>query len=186
MPVARALAPRLEFDLVLLDIYLRDGDGLDLGVELRSLNDDARIVVLTSSEKPADLFRALRSGVDGYLTKDMAASRLGETLAAAAQGEAPLSRRMTSLLVHEYQRVAARRAEHRRARGAHLTHREWQILGMLAGGLRTGEIAAELVVSIETVRSHVKAILRKLEVHTRAAAVAYFEEMRETTDVSLT
>lgn len=178
--VARALAPRLDYEIALVDIYLRDGDGVDLASELLRLHPGTRVVMLTASDRPNDLFRALRVGASGYLTKDMATARIGETLQAVARGEAPLSRSLTTVLVREYQRLYAsrrRRAESVRTR---LTPREWQILELLADGRRTGEVAESLAISIETVRSHIKSIMRKLGVHTRAAAVAYLEEFRDT------
>jgi DNA-binding NarL/FixJ family response regulator len=181
--VARSLAPRVKYDIALLDVYLKDGDGVELATELREIDPEIKIVMLTASDRANDLFRALRAGADGYLTKDMATNRLADTLVAVSRGEAPLSRQMTAVLVREFQRmnnVRKTRAHNVRAR---LTMREWQILTMLADGKRTGEIAMELVISVETVRSHVKSILRKLEVHTRAAAVAYLEEMRDSMEL---
>ena len=86
---------------------------------------------------------------------------------------------MTPVLVREYQRQnRARRARSRVVR-ERLTPREWQILTLLADGKSTAGIAFDLVVSIETVRSHVKAVMRKLDVHSRVAAIACLDEMRD-------
>jgi two-component system response regulator DevR len=179
LAVARSLLPRLEFDVAVVDLALRDGDGAVLVQEIRELDPRRVCVVLSASDRPADLFRALRAGADGYLTKDMATDRFGETLEAALRGEAPLSRQMTAVLVHEFRRMNATR--HRDAHNvrARLTLREWEILMMLADGQATGQIAITLFISIETVRSHIKATLKKLDVHTRAAAVALAEELRD-------
>jgi NarL family two-component system response regulator LiaR len=181
LAVARALAPRLDFSIALIDVYLRDGDGVELASWLRETRPEVEVVVMSASAEPEDLFRALRAGAVGYLTKDMSTTRLGETLRAVACGEAPLSRQMTTVLVREFQRINGRHAADSAELRSRLTPREWEILNLLAEGMRTGEVAAELVVSVETVRSHVKAILRKLDVHTRAAAVAQLEHMRHAT-----
>ena len=183
--VARSLAPRLEFDIALIDVYLQDGDGIDLAAELRSADPNTTIVMLTVSKKPNDLLRALRAGADGYLTKDFSSERLGESLRAAARGETPISRAMTPVLVREYQRQNRVRRARSRAVRERLTPREWQILTLLADGMSTSGIAVDLVVSIETVRSHVKAVMRKLGVHSRAAAIACLDEIRDATDLPL-
>jgi DNA-binding NarL/FixJ family response regulator len=174
---ARDLAPRLtRYDVALVDRDLEDGDAIELAAELRRDNPDAKVVLLASKERADELFRALRRGVDGYLGRGMPPARLVKTLRAAARGEAPLSRRMTAELVQEYQRINQAHGQRASEVRAHLTLREWQILCMLADGKRTVDIADELVVSTETVRSHVKSVLRKLGVHSRAAAIARLDE----------
>lgn len=183
--VARSLAPRLDFDLALIDVYLPDGDGIELAAELRSHDANTTIVILTLSTKPNDLLRALRAGADGYLAKDFSSERLGESLRAAARGETPISRALTPVLVREFQRQNKVRRARSRAVRERLTPREWQILTLLADGKSTVAIATDLVVSIETVRSHVKAVMRKLHVHTRVAAIACLDELREATELPL-
>ena len=182
---ARSLAPRVEFDIALIDVYLKDGDGIELAAELRALDENTTIVILTVSTKPNDLLRALRAGADGYLTKDFSSERLGESLRAAARGETPISRAMTPVLVREFQRQNRVRRARSRAVRERLTPREWQILTLLADGRSTATIAGDLVVSIETVRSHVKAVMRKLQVHTRVAAIACLEEIRESAELPI-
>jgi DNA-binding NarL/FixJ family response regulator len=164
--VARALAPRTDYDVALVDLGLPDGDGTELVAELHALRPDAPVVVFTASEEPETVLRALRAGAVGYLTKDMPAASLGPVLRGVLRGEAALSRRFTALLVQEVQRQAPAPAAEA------LTPREREVLDLLAEGRQTRDIARELAVSGETVRSHVRAILRKLDVRTRAAAVA--------------
>ncbi len=183
--VARSLAPRLEFDIALIDVYLPDGDGIELAAEMRALDGNITIVILTMSTKPNDLLRALRAGADGFLAKDFSSERLGEALRAAARGETPIARAMTPVLVREFQRQNQVRRTRSRVVRERLTPREWQILSLLADGKSTVGIATDLVVSIETVRSHVKAVMRKLQVHSRVAAIACLEDLRETTDLPL-
>jgi len=177
--VARSIAPRLDYDIALIDIYLRDGDGIDLAAELRAGGSDAKLVIFTCSHKPNDLLRALRAGVDGYVTKDAEPARLLREVAAAAYGVTPISAGMLATLVREFQRLNVVRRHRASAVRERLTPREYEILTMLADGKTTGGIALELVISIETVRSHVKAVLRKLGVHSRAAAIARLEELRD-------
>jgi DNA-binding NarL/FixJ family response regulator len=164
--VARALAPRTDYDVALVDLGLPDGDGIELVAELHALRPGAPVVVFTASEEPETVLRALRAGAAGYLTKDMPAASLGPVLRGVLRGEAALSRRFTTLLVQEVQRQAPAPAAEA------LTPREREVLDLLAEGRQTRDIARELAVSGETVRSHVRAILRKLDVRTRAAAVA--------------
>jgi DNA-binding NarL/FixJ family response regulator len=182
---ARGLHPRIEFDIALIDVYLQDGDGIELAAELRAADADTTIVILTVSTKPNDLLRALRAGADGYLEKDFSSERLGESLRAAAGGETPISRAMTPVLVREFQRQNRARRARSRAVRERLTPREWQILTLLAEGASTASIAKDLVVSIETVRSHVKAVMRKLQVHTRVAAIACLDELRGDAELTL-
>jgi two-component system nitrate/nitrite response regulator NarL len=152
---------------------------------MRALDGNVTIVILTMSTKPNDLLRALRAGADGFLAKDFSSERLGEALRAAARGETPIARAMTPVLVREFQRQNQVRRTRSRVVRERLTPREWQILSLLADGKSTVGIATDLVVSIETVRSHVKAVMRKLQVHSRVAAIACLEDLRETTELPL-
>jgi two-component system nitrate/nitrite response regulator NarL len=135
--------------------------------------------MFTCSHKPNDLLRALRAGADGYVTKDAEPARLLREIAAVAHGETPISPNMLGALVREFQRLNVVRRHRASAVRERLTPREFEILTMIADGKSTGAIALELVISIETVRSHVKAVLRKLGVHSRAAAIARLEELRD-------
>jgi len=177
--VARSLAPRTAYDIALIDVYLKDGDGIDLAAELRAGETDAKLVIFTCSHKPNDLLRALRAGVDGYVTKDAEPARLLREVAAAAFGATPISAGMLATLVREFQRLNLVRRQRSSVVRERLTPREFEILSMLADGKTTAGIALELVISIETVRSHVKAVLRKLGVHSRTAAIARLEELRD-------
>ena len=91
---------------------------------------------------------------------------------------------MTPVLVREFQRQNKVRRARSRAVRERLTPREWQILTLLADGKSTLGIAQDLVVSVETVRSHVKAVMRKLQVHTRVAAIACLDDLREAAELA--
>ncbi len=166
-------------DLVLTDLALRDGSGIDVIRRVAPLLDErVRLVVLTESRDPDDMLAAVRAGAAGYLTKDQLPERLTAAIRGVFAGEAALSRRMAAHLVRdvrEAQRrmVLASKLPHRER----LTPRQLEILQMIAAGATTAEIAGELFLSPETVRWHVKSILRKLHARTRAEAAAVLREV---------
>ena len=128
------------------------------------------------------MLAAVRAGADGYLTKDAAARGPRPARCAALdRGEAPSRARSP----RTWSTRCARGDRRRELAGAgpdreHLTPRQLEILQLLAAGSTTGEIARELYLSVETVRWHVKAILRKLGVQTRAEAIACLLELGAT------
>jgi two-component system, NarL family, nitrate/nitrite response regulator NarL len=163
-------------DAVLLDLHMEDGSGHELLRRLREVHGDAlTLVVLTVSSDPAQMLEAVRNGADGYLTKDQPPEQLPRALRGALAGEAALSRAMAAHVVR-----AARHADVVQARPrlrARLTPRQLEILQLIASGATTREIADRLVLSPETVRWHVKAILRKLGARTRAEAASALREV---------
>lgn len=172
-------AARFDPDLVLIDLRLADGSGIDAVRRLsEACGDRVRVVILTESRDPADMIAAVRAGAAGYLTKDQPAERLAVALRGVLRGEAALSRTMAAHLiedVRESQRrmLLASKLPHRER----LTPRQLEILQLIAAGETTGEIADHLYLSPETVRWHVKAILRKLKARTRAEAAAALREV---------
>jgi DNA-binding NarL/FixJ family response regulator len=166
-------------DIVLMDLQLADGSGIDATRRLFELHGErVRVVMLSESRDPADMIAAVRAGAVGYLTKDQAPERLAEALRGVLRGEAALSRRMAAHLiadVRDTQRrmVLATTLPHRER----LTPRQLEILQLIAAGETTTEIARRLFLSPETVRWHVKAILRKLKARTRAEAAAALREV---------
>jgi two-component system, NarL family, nitrate/nitrite response regulator NarL len=160
-------------DLALLDMRM-PGSGAAAAWEITARLPDTRAVMLSVSGSDEDLFAALRAGASGYLLKTMPFSGIGDELAGVLDGHVALPPQLVSRLVEAFRDSAPRR----RAvlgRGAPLTSREWQVLDYLRQGLTTGEIARTLFVSPATVRSHVAAVLRKLRVPDREAAVRLFE-----------
>jgi DNA-binding NarL/FixJ family response regulator len=166
-------ALRLEPDIALLDVQM-PGSGI---AAARSISVDApntAIVMLTVSRDDADLFQALAAGARGYLLKDTDPDRLAHALEGVVNGEAALPRALVMRLVDEF-RLRDEADSRRRGPLAQLTPREWEILELLRSGLTTNQVAAQLFVTPVTVRSHVSAILRKLRVPDRAAAISLFE-----------
>jgi DNA-binding NarL/FixJ family response regulator len=158
-------------DVCLLDIHM-PGDGIHAAEAISHELPDAAVVMLTVSREDTDLFDALRAGASGYLLKDIDPSRLPLALHGVLEGEAALPRQLVALLIEEFrERRRRRRIPLRGRRSAELTDREWEVLQLMRQGAQTEEIAARLFISPVTVRTHVSAILRKLHVATREAAI---------------
>ena len=170
---------RLRPDVVLMDLELKDGSGI-LATRrlLDAVGGGVKVVMLSESHDPQVMLAAVRAGAVGYLTKDQAPDRLAEAIVGVVGGEAAVSRRMVSYLLDEV-RSAEQRLElaPRTQQREKLTPRQLEILRLIASGYTTGQIAAELYLSPETVRWHVKAILRKLNARTRAEAAAALHQV---------
>jgi DNA-binding NarL/FixJ family response regulator len=158
-------------EVCLLDINM-PGNGIQAAEAITRELPGSAVVMLTVSRTDADLFDALRAGASGYLLKDIDPARLPLALHGVLDGEAALPRRLVALLIEEFRdRRRRRRIPLVGRRSVELTDREWQVLELMREGLATEEIAARLFISGVTVRTHVSAILRKLQVPTREAAV---------------
>jgi DNA-binding NarL/FixJ family response regulator len=120
----------------------------------------------------------LRAGAAGYLAKDLDPIMLPRVLRGVIDGEAAISRRLTMSLVESYRRAPRGGAGLRPVRST-LTDREWEVLDLLSAGAGTEDIARSLVLSTETVRSHLKNLYRKLEVRSREEAVQAARRLRE-------
>jgi DNA-binding NarL/FixJ family response regulator len=172
-------AVHLRPHVVLMDLELKDGSGI---IATRRLLDavggGVKVVMLSESHDPEVMLSAVRAGAVGYLTKDQAPDRLADAIAGVVGGEAAVSRRMVSYLLDDVrggeQRLELAPRPQQRER---LTPRQLEILRLIASGYTTGAIASELYLSPETVRWHVKAILRKLNARTRAEAAAALHQV---------
>lgn len=162
--VAEALAvvPGLAPDVVLLDLRLPDGDGLQAIPELLTLDPAPQVVVLTSFVDDDAVRRAIRLGASGYLVKHASPDRLLEGIRAAHRGEMPLDPSAARAL-----------ASQRRDPLDDLTPREREVLEQLARGLSNRAIAAALYITEKTVKTHVSAVLAKLGVGDRTQAALY-------------
>jgi DNA-binding NarL/FixJ family response regulator len=165
-----------EPELALLDINM-PGSGLRAARRITEHHPDTAIVMLTVSRDDDDLFHALRAGASGYLLKDTDPDRLPIALRGVLNGEAALPRALVSRLIGEFQQRERRRLPlARRPAGVSLTAKEWEVLALMRDGMSTNAMADELAVAPVTVRSHVAAILRKLRVPDRNAAIALLDE----------
>lgn len=173
-----ALAEQLRPDVVLLDMRMPGMDGLGVLRHLRQSGLKMPIAMLTTSSNEQDLVEALRSGAQGYLIKDMEPDDLVLALRDIVAGKTVVAPDLAPVLakVVQGESVAARDP----SPFSELTPREGEILGLLAEGQSNKAIARNLGISDGTVKLHVKAILRKLGVHSRveAAVIAVEQGLR--------
>jgi DNA-binding NarL/FixJ family response regulator len=175
-PDAVAAAKELRPDVCLLDVNM-PGGGIDAAAEIAQAVPDVAVVMLAAEVNDDDLFDALRSGAKGYLLKDTDPDRLPFALQGVLDGEAALPRRLVMRMIDEFRsRERRRRIPLRGADAAQLTDREWQVLDMLRQELSTREVAARLGISEITVRRHLSAVMAKLGVQTRKAALDLLKE----------
>jgi DNA-binding NarL/FixJ family response regulator len=159
---AVALAARLVPDVVLLDLRMPGGGGLEAIRELTRRRLPSRVLVLTTYDTEADTLPAIEAGATGYLLKDAPRDELFGAVRAAAEGRAVLSPAVAAHLVSRMRSPGARP----------LSSRELEVLRLVAKGRANREIAADLFVSEATVKTHLVHIYAKLDVNDRAAAVA--------------
>jgi DNA-binding NarL/FixJ family response regulator len=167
----------LEPDVVLMDIRMPTMDGVEATAKLTSgaIEPAPRVLVLTTFDLDEYVFGALRAGAAGFLLKDAPRERLIEAIRVVHSGEALLSPSITRRLIEDF---AARSdpIEPPAAVLAELTPREREVLVLVAHGLSNAEIAARLVVTEATVKSHVGAVLLKLGLRDRVQAVVFAYE----------
>jgi DNA-binding NarL/FixJ family response regulator len=164
-------------DAILMDVVMPDVDGLSATRHIVSEAPNQVIILVSRGDDDAIGLASLRAGAAGYISKDLDLDALPRTVAGAVNGEAAISRRLVMRLVERLRGVTGRSYVPPRAQ-QRLTPREWDVIDMLAQGDSTDQIAASLSLSIETVRSHIKHILRKLDARSRAEAVAAAQRIR--------
>lgn len=157
---ARGLAVARRPDILLIDLRLRDEDGVTLAAELRALSPASKTIIMTSYSGDEPVHRALQAGVNGYLLKDSLDRELVTAIRTVQNGRSYVQADVARQLVESGPRVV-------------LTAREREVLALLAEGLRNKAIAARLGVGEATARSHVEAILAKFGVRERITAVAH-------------
>lgn len=159
-------------DVLLLDVGLPDGNGLDLIPEVNQISPNTNIVVLTSMSDENTLMRVIDSGINGFVSKNSELPELLATIRKAAEGEIVMP---TSLLVGLLMRLPRdKAAAYKEEKGwERLTVREQEILELLAKGKSGNEIAEELHIAPLTVRTHIRNMMSKMGVHSRLEAVAF-------------
>ncbi|HKB29255.1 MAG TPA: response regulator transcription factor [Streptosporangiaceae bacterium] len=169
--ICRELSP----DVVLMDVRMPGTDGIEATRQLAgSAGGGPRILILTTFDLDEYVYDALRAGASGFLLKDVTAERLFDAVRVVAAGDALLAPTVTRRLISEF--ALLRRKPDAPAAGAApalaaLTPRETQVLRLVAEGLSNPEIAARLVVTEETVKTHVSRVLGKLGLRDRTQAV---------------
>ncbi len=170
------LANRLDIDVILLDLNMKGMSGLDTLNALRRDGVTAQIIILTVSDASSDVFALIDAGADGYLLKDSDPEVLLEAIRAGAKGSKVFSERVNQYL-REREMFGAEEDPF-----SVLTERELDVLHELAQGLSNKQIASVLNISEQTVKVHIRNLLRKLNVRSRVAATILFLQQRGAQD----
>ena len=161
--------PRNPPDAVLMDIHLPNRSGIECAALLRQQLPKLQIIMLTVYDDSATLFKALRAGACGYLLKRARPNEILEAIHEAQRGGAPMSSEIARRVVESFRAKGPARDE-----SVSLTAREEETLVLLTKGFSNKEIADQLSLGVETVRSHLKHIYEKMHVRSRAEAVARY------------
>ncbi|WP_121390936.1 response regulator [Actinokineospora cianjurensis] len=164
--IARVVRP----DVVLMDLNLGAGSGVDATREITAELAETKVLVLSASGEHSDVLEAVKAGASGYLVKSASAEELVDAVGRTAVGDAVFTAGLAGLVLGEYRRMAAAPQETSAPR---LTDRETDVLRLVAKGLTARQIADRLVLSHRTVENHVQSTLRKLQLHNRVELARY-------------
>lgn len=171
-PAALRGIPAGRPDVVLMDINLPGMPGTDCVRQLKDLAPNLPVLMLTVYDDSEQIFKSLMSGATGYLLKRTSRDKLLEAIREVDAGGAPMSRQVARRVVQFFQKADAMPVTARNASVVvNLTEREKEVLAVLAKGYAYKEIADQLKISFETVRTHLRTIYEKLHVHSRTEAV---------------
>jgi DNA-binding NarL/FixJ family response regulator len=162
---------RLRPDVILMDVRMPGTDGIEATRQLAADDDGPRVIILTTFDLDEYVYDALCAGASGFLLKDVTAERLFDAVRVVAAGEALLAPAVTRRLISQFARLRPAAAAAPPAAVNDLTPRETEVLRLLAEGLSNPEIAGRLVITEETVKTHVSRVLHKLGLRDRAQAV---------------
>ncbi|WP_418001474.1 response regulator [Mycobacterium sp. PDNC021] len=156
--------------VVVMDMRLSDGSGVEATIQVLAVSPASRVLVLSASDERDDVLEAVKAGATGYLVKSASKAELADAVRATGEGRAVFTPGLAGLVLGEHRRMA-------KAPGADpaagLTERETEILRYVAKGLTAKQIAERLTLSHRTVENHVQATFRKLQVANRVEAARY-------------
>ena len=158
--VATELAASTAPDVVLMDVRMPKGSGIEACVAIQHVAPTARIIMLTVSDEEGDLYESVKNGASGYLLKDSSIEEVAQAVRVVAEGQSLISPSMAVKLLDEFKEMAR-------------TDRELEVLRLVAKGLNNRDAARELYISENTVKNHVRNLLEKLQLHSRMEAVLY-------------
>jgi len=159
-------------DIVLMDIDLPGVDGIAATRRIKAEFPDPIVVMLTVHDATEKLIEAIKAGAQGYVVKSIRSADLLEQLRGLTRGEAAVTRRMAARILEEFRRSPPTPLDED-ASEQELTHRELEVLELVAARLANKEIAVRLVISEHTVKNHIKNILSKLHLRSRRQAAEY-------------
>ncbi|MCD4673431.1 MAG: response regulator transcription factor [Anaerolineaceae bacterium] len=163
------LAAQLAPDVILMDLLMPHMDGVEATWRVRRVSPRSQVIVLTSYHEDTHIFPAIKAGALSYLLKDIEPQELAEAIRSAARGEATVHPKVASRMMAEL------RGDHEPIINSfsELTEREQEVLRRIADGMSNADIAARLVISEKTVKSHVSNILSKLHLSDRTQAAVF-------------
>ena len=164
-----AALPRLAVDVILMDIDLPGMSGIEAVRALKRQGSPVLVVMLTVYGDDEQIFQSLRAGACGYLVKTTPPAQLVDAVTSVVGGGSPMSEAIARRIVASFHEPTARDR-----RMAELTRRESEVLDLLSRGFRYREIAEDLHIGLETVRTHIRHIYEKLEVRSRTEATAKY------------
>jgi DNA-binding NarL/FixJ family response regulator len=171
---AVAVAHRAQPDVIVMDIRLPDGTGVDACREIRSERPETRVIMLTSYADDEAIYGSIMAGASGYFLKQTRGQNLAEAIERVASGESLLDPAVTAKVLERMRSLA--RGEHDDL--AVLTDQERKILALIAEGKTNKEIADEIFLSDKTVKNYVSSILSKLNLRRRSEAAAFMADHR--------
>jgi DNA-binding NarL/FixJ family response regulator len=171
---ARRRAAVVKPDVVLMDMQLSDGTGVQATTEVLAVSPASRVLVLSASDERDDVLDAVKAGATGYLVKSASKAELREAVQATAAGRAVFTPSLAGLVLGEYRRIAhsSDSPDSGPVRPS-LTERETEVLRYVAKGLSAKQIAEKLSLSHRTVENHIQATFRKLQVANRVELTRY-------------
>lgn len=156
-------------DVVLLDVRMPGRTGVEICADIKAVSPTTGIIMLTASDEESDLYESIKGGASGYILKDGSTyDQVVEAVRLVAAGQSLISPSMATKLLEEFVQISRPQAPN-----SGLTNRELEVLRQVAKGMSNREIAAELFISENTVKNHIRNLLEKLQMKSRMEAAMY-------------